>query len=162
MKKIVFAVMLGVATLMVFSSCSKDDLSDPKKPEIQCPKDTVQVAKSCDTVVVEDLVFQLSDCVIYDTVTYGDQKNIETISIVPNNPDFSYQFHTYGYGEGFPSYAILGGRSGAGKGVYQLTSLVVNSEVFDGPGDYLGVLPIKLERSGVQETLNLTIHLNIQ
>lgn len=171
MKKTMFAVILGLATLTMFS-CKKDLLPEiPEPPVVVCqipvdsipePVDTINVPETiaCDTVAVDELVVALDYCVRYDTVVYGEEKGFE-VSIIPSQSDVLYQFYTVGYGEGFPTYGILGGRSGGAVGIKKISSLKINTSVFPGPGEYSAILPIRVKRNDVEKTLNLKIFLKI-
>lgn len=115
---------------------------------------------TCSPITVNGVVYSLSPCTISMTMPHGQgNKNFST-TIVGNG---QYSFSVYGYGDGFPTYGILGGLSGSATGNKTLNLYFNDSYLPLLNGNqiktYSGYLPIIISQGGATGTLNLGVNL---
>lgn len=122
----------------------------------------------CPQININGVGYSIDPCYMNTSMTDGQGDKNFTVTIIPTNPQVTYGFNTYGYGEGLPTYGILGGESGAASGSH-VFHLHFNDNVLSADGSVARVygahLPIKIYNASAgpatAQTLNLDFRLTI-
>ena len=110
---------------------------------VSCKKIAPEKVDECyPSVVLNGVTYSLDPCTITETMTKGAGDKQFTVTIKTSSIATIYGFNVRGYGEGFPTYSILGGRSGGASGSTQLALYFSDNAL--AKGTYDGYLPINV------------------
>ncbi len=116
---------------------------------------------ACNTVTISGKTYKLSPCNLTATMVDGQGDKTFTTTIVATG---SYGFSVYGYGNGFPTYGILGDSSGGAYGNqtlnFHFSDSILNSDGIS-PKTYNGYLPIHIYQGSETGTDNNYLNFNI-
>jgi hypothetical protein len=117
-------------------------------------------------ITIDGTTYWLEPCSITDSMIKGKDNKPFAFTIMTTNPGGHYGFTVYGYGQGFPDYAILETGSGGARGNTVINEYF-NNEVFSAR-TYEGYLPILIypnmdfSRADSTNTLKLKIKLIVK
>ena len=125
-------------------------------------------AADCPTVMIENAVYHLDPCSMNAEMTDGEGDQPFEVRIIQEGGTL-YNYAVYGYGEGFPTYAIVGSSSGGVQGDVWTLKFDFNDDALQSEGSqakiYSGYLPIRIWHgnwNGSYEELWLNITLTVQ
>lgn len=116
------------------------------------------------SVAVSGVTYTLNPCSINLTMVDGQGNKNFTTTIIPSSTRPSYGYSVHGYGEGLPTYAILGASSGGAVGTTTI-GLYFNDSVLSANGNqpqvYSGYLPIHVYQGSETGFDNIYLDLNV-
>ncbi len=124
---------------------------------------------SCPTVTIDNSTYRLEPCNMNFEMVDGEGNKDFQVKIVQGGQSTLYGFQRYGYGVGFPTYAILGDSSGGVNGTDKILSFSLQDSVLNSDGNqnkvYSGYLPIQIFHgswNGVYEELKLNLTVTVK